>query len=275
MSHENVEVVRRWLEALNRGDVAGVLGLADPDVEWWNRADDPGAPVTRGHDGLTQGLAELDESIAELRVEPEEFIDVGECVVVSVCVVGRGRESGASFEEHEVHMFRLRDGKVTEGREYRDRSEAFEALGLAEYAMSQETMEFAERGLVAINETYRTGDMRAWRAHVEETFDPDIVLETSGEAFTEGEWRGHEGAVGFVANQMEVLDDMWLRVDEYLRVDAELLVVAISFGGRAQHTGIEVELHPLHVFRLQDGKAVRWQVFLDRAKALEATGLGE
>ena len=141
--------------------------------------------------------------------------------------------------------------------------------------MSEEARELADRALAAINETYRTGDMRPWRRHVEEMFDRDIVLESDGEAFTEGEWRGHEGAVGFVANQMEVLEDMWLRVDEYLHVDEGLLVVAISFGGRARHTGIEVELHPLHVFRLRDGRAVRWQVFLERDKALEAAGLME
>jgi len=141
--------------------------------------------------------------------------------------------------------------------------------------VSQETMEFAERAVVAINETYRTGDTRPWQSHVEAAFDPDIVLETGEQAFTEGEWRGHDGAVGFVANQMEVLDDMWLRVDEYLHVDDELLVAAISFGGRARHTGIEVELHPLHVFKLQDGKATHWQVFLDRATALESAGIKE
>jgi ketosteroid isomerase-like protein len=136
-------------------------------------------------------------------------------------------------------------------------------------------MEFAERALAAINETYRTSDMGPWRGFIEEACDDDIVLESSDEAFTEGEWRGHDGAVGFVANQMEVLEDMWLRVDEYLHVDAELLVAAISFGGRARYTGIEVEMHPLHVLRLRDGKAVRWQVFLDRAKALKAVGLAE
>ena len=140
--------------------------------------------------------------------------------------------------------------------------------------MSQEIVEFAERGVAAVNETYRTGDMRAWRRHVEETFDRDIVLEAE-EAFTEGEWRGHEGAVGFVANQMDVLDGMWLRVDDYVHVDDDCLVVAITFGGRARHSGLEVELHPLHVFRLRDGKAVRWQVFLEREQALEAVGLRE
>jgi ketosteroid isomerase-like protein len=136
-------------------------------------------------------------------------------------------------------------------------------------------VEFAQRGVAAINETYRSGDMRPWRQLVEGAFARDIVLEAEGAAFTEGEWRGHEGVVAFVANQMEVLDGMWLRVDEYVYVDDDCLLVAITFGGRARHTGIEVELHPLHLFRLRDGTAVRWQVFLDRHRALEAVGLRE
>jgi ketosteroid isomerase-like protein len=141
--------------------------------------------------------------------------------------------------------------------------------------MSQENVERAERAVVAINETYRTGDTSAWRRFVEETCDPDIVVAAQDEAFTEGEWRGHEGVVGFVANQMEVLDGMWLRVDEYLHSDDDCVAVAITFGGRARHTGLEVELHPIHVFRLRDGKAVRWEIFLKRQQALEAVGLRE
>src|ERR1700732_3353867 len=138
--------------------------------------------------------------------------------------------------------------------------------------MSQ-NVEIAERGFVAINETYRTGDMRPWREHVTEVCDPEIVLQAETEAFTEGEGRGHEGVVGFVANQMEVLDAMWLRVDEYVYVEDNWLVVAITFGGRARHTGIEVELHPIHVFRMRDEKAVRWQIFPQREQALKAVGV--
>ena len=104
---------------------------------------------------------------------------------------------------------------------------------------------------------------------------PKWCSEAGTEAFTEGEWRGHEGAVGFVANQMEVLEDMWLRGDEYIDVDEDWLIVAATFGGRARHTGIAVEMHPFHVFRFRDGKVVRWQVFLKREEALEAAGLSE
>ena len=39
---------------------------------------------------------------------------------------------------------------------------------------------------------------------------------------------------------MEVLEGMWIKVDEYTEVDEACLIVAISFGGRARHTRIEV-----------------------------------
>ena len=130
MSRENVEIVRGWIGALNSGDVESILELADPDVQWWNREDDPGPPVMRGHDAVRRGLAELAE-LAELQVEPKEFIEAGEYVVVTIHLVGHGRASGASFVDDEVHVFRLRGGKVTEGREYHTKEEALRAAGLS------------------------------------------------------------------------------------------------------------------------------------------------
>ena len=129
MSQENVELVRRQHQAFNRRDVAGVLELLDADVEWWDRDDDPGAGVHRGHDGVAEMLAELDD-LADLRVEAKEVLDAGDYVVVPVRLTGRGRASGVSFEEDEVHVYKIRDGKITELREYRHRHEALKAAGL-------------------------------------------------------------------------------------------------------------------------------------------------
>ena len=127
--------------------------------------------------------------------------------------------------------------------------------------MTHPNVELANQAVVAVNETYRTGDVAPWRAHVERTFDPDAVLVTQGAAFTEGNWRGHDGMVGFVANQMEVLEGMWLRVDEVVEATDDRVVLAITFGGKARYTELEVELSPVHVFELRDGLVVRWQVF--------------
>ena len=106
-------------------------------------------------------------------------------------------------------------------------------------------------------------------------FSPEVVLDTEGAAFTEGEWRGHDGVIQFVANQMEVLDGMWIRSDEFIDVNDNCLIVVIAFGGRARHTGIDVELTPSHVLDFLDGRVIRWRVFQGRDEALEAAGLSE
>jgi uncharacterized protein len=132
MSRANVEVVKRGYEALDRGDMAAALEGFDPSIEWWDRSDALNPTVVRGHEGMRKMWAEIAESFAEWRMEPKEFIDAGDYVVVPLDHVMRGRASGALIEGHEVHMFKLRDGKVTELREYQTKAEALEAVGLAE-----------------------------------------------------------------------------------------------------------------------------------------------
>jgi ketosteroid isomerase-like protein len=132
MSQENVELVRRRFDAFNRGDLAAMIELTDPDAVWWDRPDDPWAAAPhRGRGACMQHLAEILED-AELQAQPQEFIDAGDKVAVGVRLVGCGRTSGVAFEEHEFHVFTLRGGKVTETREYRERAEALEAVGLSE-----------------------------------------------------------------------------------------------------------------------------------------------
>jgi ketosteroid isomerase-like protein len=136
--------------------------------------------------------------------------------------------------------------------------------------VSQESNEVVPEAVAALNETYRTGDMGPWRRHVEKWADPELVLEAPTDAFIEGTWRGHDGVVSFVANQMEVLEGMWLRLDELIEAHPGCLVAVITFGGRARHSGLEVEMHPCHLFRMRDGKIHQWQVFPKREPALAA-----
>jgi hypothetical protein len=42
-----------------------------------------------------------------------------------------------------------------------------------------------------------------------------------------------------------------------------------------EHTGIEVDFAPVHVLRYRDGKAVEWQIFLERDEALATAGLSD
>lgn len=138
--------------------------------------------------------------------------------------------------------------------------------------MSQENVDLARAGVEAINETFKAGDIGPWARHVEASFEADVVLETMGTAFTEGTWRGHEGAMQFVANPMDVLNDMWIRVDDIIDVDDDVMIVLTTFGGHARHTGMDLENSIASIFEMRAGKVRAWRTFQSREQALEAIG---
>jgi ketosteroid isomerase-like protein len=117
------------LAALNRRDAEGVLDLFDPGGEWWDRTDDPDATVHRGRDGVGARLGEMFDAFDDIRYEADELIEIGARIVVTLRIDGQGRGSGARFEEHEVWVLELRNGKIVEGREYREKAEALESIG--------------------------------------------------------------------------------------------------------------------------------------------------
>ena len=130
MSQENVEIVRLGFEALNAGEPD--LSIFHPALIYHPRSDepDPSAHVGReAYERLADGFL---ESFRDLRFDVLELIDVGDRVIASTMMHGRGAASGVSVEDAYVFVYRLRDGLVVEGWEYRTRQEAVEAVGLEE-----------------------------------------------------------------------------------------------------------------------------------------------
>jgi ketosteroid isomerase-like protein len=132
MSEENVEVVRRLYEALNRGDLEGAIEMTDPNIRYdlSERVFNPA--VYQGHDGIRRFSAEVDEVWDEFRVEPLDFIDVGDKIIVSHLVHARGKGSGVDVELPSTSVYTLREGKVLAIRMYREHDQALEAAGLRE-----------------------------------------------------------------------------------------------------------------------------------------------
>ena len=142
MSEENVELIRRIYEEFDRtrrGSIEerqrAVLSAADPEVEWHTATDLPDSRVYRGHDGVAALIQEGVNSFEGFRVDAEEFIDRGEYVVVPLVL--RGRIRGSREPEQEVtlphtHVYKVREGKVVEAREYLTLEQALEAVGLRE-----------------------------------------------------------------------------------------------------------------------------------------------
>jgi ketosteroid isomerase-like protein len=64
--------------------------------------------------------------------EIRELIDTGDHVIASTVLHARGIASGADVSDAYVFVYKLRDGQIVEGWEYRTRQEALEAVGLSE-----------------------------------------------------------------------------------------------------------------------------------------------
>ena len=61
--------------------------------------------------------------------EPQEFLEKGSYVVVPIKQAGRGRGSALDVEESIVNVWKLRDGRCVELRNYSTLAEALEAVG--------------------------------------------------------------------------------------------------------------------------------------------------
>ena len=137
MSRENVEVVQRLIEANRSGDIDAsvqtAIALTDPSLELTSRmaAVEPG--TYRGHDGIRRYLSDMAASWEEWRNDVEEISEVARDTVVTTMrtrVIGKG--SGVPIETRIYAVWDLSNGKVWRVRNYADRSEALEAVGLSE-----------------------------------------------------------------------------------------------------------------------------------------------
>jgi ketosteroid isomerase-like protein len=121
MSQETVEIVRRFLSV----DVDEALTYADPGIVW-NPIEELAA---QGHDAVRASLARWKAEWDDYKLMPEEFVDMGDCVVVTVRLRGRGRGSGVEIDARFYDLYALREGKIVRMDQFTERSEALEASG--------------------------------------------------------------------------------------------------------------------------------------------------
>lgn len=132
MSQENVEVVRRGIEAFNRQDLTAGLTLWSTDAELdWSRSNGPLKGVYRGHHGLETFWKEFWSKFEAVVIEPHGFTQTGSQVVVSNTAHMRGRD-GIEVIAKSTFVFTVEHGLTTRLRMFQGQAEALEAAGLSE-----------------------------------------------------------------------------------------------------------------------------------------------
>jgi uncharacterized protein len=110
MSQENVDVVRRSFEAFGRGDFPAVLETMHADVEWTDPETLPWGGTHRGHDGFGRHMLDFMGHFDEVRIDPDQFLDAGDSVVVTGRMVGRAQ--GQDVNVPTAFIWRLEGGKA-------------------------------------------------------------------------------------------------------------------------------------------------------------------
>jgi len=132
MSEENVELARRGHEAFRRSGEEAIFEYLHADVEMRPIEELPGADDYRGHDGFRLWFRTLREAFGEFTWEPQEFVDLGDHVLVETRFVAQGRGSSVPVEATIYNLWTVRHGKVSRVRGYLSRQEAVEAARLSD-----------------------------------------------------------------------------------------------------------------------------------------------
>lgn len=129
MSQENLELVRRGVDAYASLDVETLFEIADPGIEW-KQLEAP--DVAHGFEGVAEQMVRWNETWENPSIEAEEYIDGGDQIVVVIRHRGRGRASGIEMDMASYHVFTVGGGKIVAMHEYGPgkRAEALKAAGL-------------------------------------------------------------------------------------------------------------------------------------------------
>jgi uncharacterized protein len=118
-TQENVQIVKDAFAALGRGDKQGVLELSAEDIEWIIPGEGwPLAGTHRGHAELADLFQKASEVVETSFPEPPEFVAQGDRVLVVGFSKGRVKATNRTFEDHFVFAVTVRNGKLTNIREY-------------------------------------------------------------------------------------------------------------------------------------------------------------
>jgi ketosteroid isomerase-like protein len=149
VSQQNVEVVRELISAVNDRDVDRYLAHCTESI----RLETPWAAVEgvyEGPDAMRRFFSDLRDTLPDFKLVIERLEPVGSDRILALLrVSATGRASGISAGADALSatggdmptatVYDLADGRVRRIRVFLDRAEAFEAVGLREQAMSQES----------------------------------------------------------------------------------------------------------------------------------------
>ena len=114
------QLVQEAYAAFGRGDIPAILGMLDEGVEWTAPEVLPQGGTFKSREEVGRFFAGVDAAWERLDVAPEASGEVGDDLVVAVVRLDGTRRGGGPSGWGAVHVWDVRDGRVTRFREYTD-----------------------------------------------------------------------------------------------------------------------------------------------------------
>jgi ketosteroid isomerase-like protein len=132
MSQENVEIVRRAMDALSRGDFESFLEYwAQDAVVDWSRSRGLDPRVFRGHTEIRAFAERLREAFDEIQLELEDVSELEDGLLVAQNLAHMRSRTGVEVQARSAWLITIEGGQQTSLTLYQTKPEALEAVGLS------------------------------------------------------------------------------------------------------------------------------------------------
>jgi uncharacterized protein len=129
MAPGNADLIRPIYDEWGRGNWRPRFEVYHPHMEWGWSEEFPGlAGVYEDHQDPNPRLHTWLSGWEHWRAEPDEYLELGDHVVVLASYRGRGKSSGVEVHQLGAHVFELRDGKVVRMEIFASREKAIESV---------------------------------------------------------------------------------------------------------------------------------------------------
>jgi ketosteroid isomerase-like protein len=130
MSQENVEVVKAFFEAYNARNIGAVDRLLHPEAEITTLSTRAGMPDHWRQGTTKRYFEQLDEAWTDLRIEVEDYCELGELVVALGVLRGAGMSSHVEVARDFATVFVVRNSQIVVLDTYDNWNAGLEAAGL-------------------------------------------------------------------------------------------------------------------------------------------------
>jgi ketosteroid isomerase-like protein len=246
---DNVELVRRLWSAFERGGIAAVLEIADPDVEWQPYGG--GGVVYYGHDGLRAYMEERRARNEEADARLYSAFSKGDAVVARGEVQIKSAHGIVTMQPGWLYEFR--DGRLVRFRGFPTQEAALRAAGLAPHDSAAVVREL-------------------WDAFNRRQIDRmlDLIADDC-------EWRVYAGAKVYIgsAGVAEYVDEQFGSAASATATEYALRelgdVIALSGSLQVVEASGAIAQRQVHwVYALRNGQIARAQSYARREQAMAA-----